>query len=419
MKWTRFTIHTTVDAVDILSYELDAIGIEGIEIEDHIPLSEEDKQKMFVDILPESEVVDNVAQVSFYIEAGGSDTDSGDGGTEPIETDEPVGETEDSLSGNRECAANHMSGKSVEDILHQIQEILDDMGTYTDIGEGRVTVSATEDKDWINNWKQYFKPFRASDRIAIMPRWLDPDSTAGNTEPFSGRPDMMLSNTETASTESMPEDLLQPVAGSTEPPRILRIDPGIAFGTGSHETTKLCIRAIDRFMKEGDRVLDIGTGSGILSIVSLLLGASFATAIDIDEIAVRVARENFDANDINPDTYELLAGNLLGDEAFVREIEERAGRRNTSTRQGDEHLSVQQNDGVVSGYDLVIANILPDVIVPLTALVPRFLKKNGLYITSGILATREPEVRIAMEAAGFTDIETTPMGEWVSLTGRN
>ena len=391
MKWTRFTIHTTVDAVDILSYELDAIGIEGIEIEDHIPLSEEDKQKMFVDILPEPAVVDNVARVSFYIEAGGSDTDSGDGGTEPIETGEHVGGTEDSLSENREYAANHMSGKSVEDILQQIQEILADIGAYTDIGEGRVTVSTTEDKDWINNWTQYFKSFRASDRIAIVPRWQE-------------------------SAENLPEELLQPAVGLTVPPRILRIDPGIAFGTGSHETTRLCIRAIDRAIREGDRVLDIGTGSGILSIVSLLLGASFATAIDIDEIAVRVARENFDANDINPDTYELLAGNLLGDEAFVREIEKRAGW-STATRQNDEE-NISGRDKSVSGYDLVIANILPDVIVPLTALVPRFLKKNGLYITSGILATREPEVRSAMEAAGFTDIETTPMGEWVSLTGR-
>ncbi|MBO4395421.1 MAG: 50S ribosomal protein L11 methyltransferase [Eubacterium sp.] len=389
MKWTRFTIHTTVDAVDILSYELDAIGVEGIEIEDHIPLSEEDKQKMFVDILPEPEVVDDVARVSFYLEA----SDIEDLPDINSESDSVLSRPDKSSSMEQpvdNATENNLSGKSVQEILQQVQEILADIGTYTDIGEGRVTVSTTEDKDWINNWKQYFKPFRASDRIEIFPRWMDAPERA-------------------------------------EPPHILRIDPGIAFGTGSHETTKLCIRAIDRSINNGDRVLDIGTGSGILSIVSLLLGASHATAIDIDEIAVKVAKENFDANNIDPNKYELLAGNLLGDAAFVNLIytKSRNGAAVEQMPQNAEAAAGQTDEETNSipetthpGYDLVIANILPDVIVPLTAIVPRFLKKDGLYITSGILATREKEVRDAMTEAGFTDIETTPMGEWVSLTGR-
>ena len=325
MKWVRFTIHTKVDAVDVLSYELDAIGVEGIEIEDSLPLSKEDKEKMFVDILPDPVETDDVARVSFYKDASDCDPES---------------------------------------MIVKVQEILSDVGSYMDIGEGRVTISETEDKDWINNWKEFFKPFSASEHIYVCPTWIE-------------------------------EETAQPEGVKT-----LRIDPGIAFGTGSHETTKLCIQAIDRLLNKGDHVLDVGCGSGILSIVSLLLGASYATAIDIDKVAVEVAKENFDVNDIDPSVYELIAGNILADEAFANDI--------------DKYAASLPN----GGYDIVVANILPDVIVPLTPMIPRLLKDGGVYVTSGILSTRSHEVEEALKKSGFEDIECIPMGEWVAFTSK-
>ena len=348
MKWIRFTIKTKVDAVDVLSYELDQIGVEGIEIEDHLPLSQEDKEKMFVDILPDPEVVDDIACVHFYID-------------------------------EKDCHP--------EQVIAQVNTILSDVGSYMDIGEGTVSVSETEDKDWINNWKQYFKPFRASDRLAICPTWIE-------------EMDAELMAEATESDGAADEASGAASATSDRHVRKLLIDPGIAFGTGSHETTKLCIQALDRVLQQGDNVLDIGCGSGILSIASLLLDAEFATAIDIDEIAVKVAKENFDVNNISEKSYELIAGNLIGDEKFAKEISEKA------------------ESYPAGGYDIVVANILPDVIVPLTPLVPAFLKKDGIYITSGILATRADEVREALEAADFTDITCTPMGEWVAFCSR-
>lgn len=340
MKWIRFTIKTKIDVVDVLSYELDQIGVEGIEIEDHLPLSQEDKEKMFVDILPDPEVVDDVATVHFYKD-------------------------------ENDCQP--------ESVIAQVNAILSDIGSYMDIGEGTVSVSETEDKDWINNWKQFFKPFRASRRIAICPTWIDEMD------------EELLAETDTLPTPS------DASSGTDTHVRKLLIDPGIAFGTGSHETTKLCIQTLDDCLQSDDNVLDIGCGSGILSITSLLLGAAYATAIDIDEIAVKVAKENFDINDIPETNYELVAGNLLGDEAFVERV---AGKSSAYP---------------AGGYDIVVANILPDVIVPLTPLVPRFLKNGGIYITSGILATRADEVRQALEDAGFTSITCTPMGEWVAF----
>ncbi len=357
MKWTRFTINTHIDAVDVLSYELDAIGVEGIEIEDSIPLSEEDKAKMFVDILPDPVAPSDDAKVSFYMEAG---------------------------------------SVSPEDMICRVQEILNEISSYINIGKGTVEISETEDIDWINNWKEFFKPFRASDRIAICPTWIDempeellqekcPDSRDGVSGDTDG------SNAPSGGTAR---------ASQKCPPAVLRIDPGIAFGTGSHETTKLCIRKLDELIQGGETVLDVGCGSGILSIAALLLGAKYAVATDIDEMAVKVARENFDVNSIDQASYELIVGNVLADMDFAGSIVGKSSMINPDGK---------------TGYDIVVANILPDVIVPLTKLVPGFLKPGGRYITSGILATRESEVRDALEKSGFKNIETTPMGEWVSI----
>lgn len=310
MKWIRFTLDTHTDAVDMLSYMLDEIGVEGIEIEDHVPLSEEDKKKMFVDILPDPEDNDGTAKVHFYMEP-------------------------------KNC--------NPEKIMMQVQDIFQEVKQFCNIGKGTVSLSETEDKDWINNWKTFFKPFRAADNIVIKPTW------------------------ETYEKENEDDILIE-------------IDPGIAFGTGSHETTKLCIQALDKYVKEGDSVLDVGCGSGILSIAALKLGAAHATAIDIDEVAVKVAAENMEVNHIPASQYTLYDGDLITN-SFLKV---KAG----------------------TGHDIVVANILADVIIPLTGVIRPHLKKDGLYITSGIINTKEDEVREALIANGFEILGVEYMKEW-------
>ena len=206
MKWTKFTLKTTTAAVDLIGSMLDDIGIEGIEIEDHVPLSAEDTKGMFIDILPELPPDDGTAMVSFYLE-------------------DPAG---------------------AEGILRQVEEGLEDLRQFVDVGEGTLVMSETEDKDWINNWKQYFKPFTVDD-ILIKPTW-----------------------------EKVPQEHKDKL--------LIQIDPGTAFGTGMHETTQLCIRQLSRYVKEGTRVLDVGTGSGILGIAALKLGAKQVFGTDLDEM---------------------------------------------------------------------------------------------------------------------------------------
>lgn len=310
MKWIRFTLDTHIDSVDILSYMLDEIGVEGIEIEDNLPLSEEDKKKMFVDILPDPKENDGSAKVHFYMEP-------------------------------QDC--------NPEKVMMQVQDIFQELKQFSNIGKGTITLSETEDKDWINNWKTFFKPFRAADNIVIKPTW----------EEYEKEKD---------------SDIL------------IEIDPGIAFGTGSHETTKLCIQALAKYVKEGDSILDVGCGSGILSIAALKLGAKHATAIDIDEVAVKVAAENMEVNRLAPSQYTLYDGDLI-----------------TNT-----FLKVKAG----TGHDIVVANILADVIIPLTGVIRPHIKKGGLYITSGIINTKEEEVRESLLENGFEILGVEYMKEW-------
>jgi ribosomal protein L11 methyltransferase len=316
MKWTKFTLKTTTAAVDLIGSMLDDIGIEGIEIEDHVPLSAEDTKGMFIDILPELPPDDGTAMVSFYLE-------------------DPAG---------------------AEGILRQVEEGLEDLRQFVDVGEGTLVMSETEDKDWINNWKQYFKPFTVDD-ILIKPTW-----------------------------EQVPQEHKDKL--------LIQIDPGTAFGTGMHETTQLCIRQLSRYVKEGVRVLDVGTGSGILGIAALKLGAKQVFGTDLDENAVSAVRENIEANQISENQFQVVQGNLIEDE----DIRMQAGEE---------------------CYDIAVANILAPVIILLQAEIGRHLKQGGIFITSGIINTKEEEVRAAMEANKRLEIvETTYQGDWVSITAR-
>ena len=337
MKWIKFTLDTHTDAVDILSYMLDEIGVEGIEIEDHVPLSEADKKQMYVDILPDPEFNDGSAKVHFYME---------------LENCNP------------------------EKVMLQVQEIFEEIKTYTNIGKGTVSLSETEDKDWINNWKTFFKPFRAAENVIIKPTW----------------------------ETSFPDDY------NSSEDIVIDIDPGIAFGTGTHETTKLCIQALSHYGCQGKRILDVGCGSGILAIAALKLGASYASATDIDEVAVGVAGENMAVNGISPEQYSLFTGDLINNVAKDYSYTFHPPVKSDSDEAAD---AVTLSELLGNGYDIVVANILADVIIPLSGVVRPHMKEGGLFISSGIIDTKADEVEAALKENGFDIIARETLKEWV------
>ena len=315
MKWNRFTVKTKTEAEDIVISTLAEVGIEGVEIQDKQPLTEEDKAQMFVDIMPEGPADDGVAYLNFYLE---EDADK-------------------------------------EAILKDVREALDDLKNFMDIGEATIEESQTEDKDCINNWKQYFQQFYVDD-ILIVPSWEE-------------------------------------VKAEDKDKMILHIDPGTAFGTGMHETTQLVIRQLKKYVTPDTEMLDVGTGSGILGIVALKLGAKHVLGTDLDPCAVPAVAENKEANQIVDETFDMVIGNIIDDKA----IQDQAGYEK---------------------YDIVTANILADVLIPLTPVIVNQMKKGAYYITSGILDVKEEVVVEAVKAAGLTVVEVTHQGEWVSVTAR-
>ena len=250
-----------------------------------------------------------------------------------------------------------LNGEAVtqEEILDRVKQELDGLRPFCEIGEGSIAVDETEDIDWINNWKQYFHQFTIDD-LLVIPSW------------------------ETVK----PED---------KGKRILHIDPGTAFGTGMHETTQLCIRQLKKYLTPETELLDVGTGSGILSIVSLMYGAKHAIGTDLDPCAVDAVDDNRRNNGISPGQFELIIGNIITE----KEVQDRVGYEK---------------------YDIVAANILADVLVPLTPVIVRHMKPGGIYITSGIIDDKEETVVEAVKAAGLTVEEVTYQGEWVSVTAR-
>lgn len=245
--------------------------------------------------------------------------------------------------------------KTSEQLLAEIREELSGLQEFMDIGEGTVSVDETEDIDWINNWKQYFHQFTIDD-ILVIPSW----------------------------EEAEPEN---------EGRLVLHIDPGTAFGTGMHDTTQLCIRALRKYITRDTVLLDVGTGSGILAILSLMFGAKKAIGTDLDICAVDAVRENKEANGIPEDSFELLIGNIITD----KEVQDQVG---------------------YECYDIVVANILAEVLVPLTPVIVHQLKKGGIYITSGIIDDKEETVAAAVRAAGLTVLDIQHQGEWVSVVAR-
>ena len=316
MKWNKYTLKTRTEAEDLISSMMQDAGIEGIEIEDKVPLSQRDKEQMFVDILPDAPEDDGVAYISFYLEP---------------EDDQAQ-------------------------MLERVREGLDEIRSWgVDVGEGTIAASETEDKDWINNWKEFFHQFYVDD-ILIKPSW----------------------------EEVQPED---------RDKLLIQIDPGTAFGTGMHETTQLCIRQLRKYLTPETVLLDVGTGSGILSIISLKLGAKHAVGTDLDPCAREAVKENMEVNGIDPASFEMLIGNIISE----KEVQDRVG---------------------YGCYDIVVANILAEVLVPLTPVILSQLKPGGIYITSGIIDDKEDLVVKTVKDCGLTVLEVTHQGEWVSVTAR-
>lgn len=315
MKWNKFRLKTTTEAEDIVSSMLMDLGIQGVEIEDRVPLTKQDQEQMFVDILPQIPEDDGTAYLTFY-----------------LEEEENAGE-----------------------VLSRVQKELEEMRSYVDVGECTIEESQTEDVDWVNNWKQYFHQFYIDD-ILVIPSW-------------------------------------EQVEAKDSDKMVIHIDPGTAFGTGMHETTQLCIRQLKKYVTEGARILDVGCGSGILGMLALKFGASYSVGTDLDPCAIDAAHENMKANGIEEGQYEVMIGNIIDD----KEVQDRVG---------------------YGKYDIVAANILADVLVPLTPVIKGQLKDGGIYITSGIIEDKEDTVTKAVKDAGFEILEVNHQGEWVSVTAR-
>ena len=311
MKWNQFRLKTTTEAEDIVSSMLADLGIEGVQIEDKIPLTQSDKEQMFVDILPDIPEDDGCAYLTFYL-------------------DEDVDKQE---------------------MLLKVRQELEEMRSYLNVGECTIEESQTEDVDWVNNWKQYFHQFYIDD-ILVIPSW---------------------ENVEAKDSDKM----------------VIHIDPGTAFGTGMHETTQLCIRQLKKYVTEDTEILDVGCGSGILGMLALKFGAKHSVGTDLDPCAIDATYENMDNNGISRDQYEVMIGNIIDDKA----VQDKVGYEK---------------------YDIVAANILADVLVPLTPVIIHQMKKGGIYITSGIIEDKEDVVVEAVKEV----LEVNHQGEWVSVTAR-
>lgn len=320
MKWNKYRLKTTTQASDFVCGVLIELGILGMEVEDNVQLTEEEKKAQFIDYLADLPVDDGTAYVSFYTEEDTEDKDN-------------------------------------QKLLDNLREKLKEASSFMDVGEGSIEKSMTEDVDWVNNWKKYFKSFTVG-KFFIKPTWEEIDEQHKNME-------------------------------------MIEIDPGTAFGTGKHDTTQLCIKQLVKYVKENDKVLDLGCGSGILSIVAKKLGAADVDMTDIDPAAIDAVSDNFKVNHMAMDDVNVIAGNVLEDEELCKKFENKK-------------------------YDIVVANILADVIMPIAGMVDRFLKPGGIFISSGIIYMKEDDVKEAINNnPNLTLTDVVNQGDWRAIMAKN
>ena len=338
MKWIKYQIHTTTKYANIIGDILCELDINGYEITDHVPLTEKEEKQMYTDIPADMGFDDGTSILTFYTEA-------------PDNNDNAFFSTGSSLRDGR------MEDKDIPvpgDIIGKIQSRITAMQEFIPVPVPVINYSVEDDTEWKDKWKENFKPFRIADNIIIKPTW-----------------------------EQIPDDM-----GNDD--IILEIDPGSAFGTGTHETTKLCLLSLRDYITPGTEILDAGCGSGILAISALLCGAKSAFCLDIDPAAVDAALENAKVNNISPERIKVFKANILEDTDII----------------------TKNHPGL---FDIAVANILADVIVLLASHIGRYIKDNGLFISSGILAEKAGEVEEALLNNNFRITSKNTLGEWVSF----
>ncbi|MCR5215131.1 MAG: 50S ribosomal protein L11 methyltransferase [Eubacterium sp.] len=364
MIWKKFTIETSLEAVDILSDFLSEQGIEGIQIEDNVPLTEEEIKQMFVDIPLILGEDDGSAKISCFLDDSFDD-------------------------------------KRIEELKVLVTNELKTISQFLQIGSGKISVENTsDDSTWNDKFKENFKPVRLFDDLVIMP-------DTGFEYDF----------------EILPQD------------KIINIKSVTAFGTGTHETTKLCLEQVKNNMTQNGSVFDIGCGSGILSIGACLLGAGYVHGLDIDPQAVKASAINAEASGLGSDRIEFSCGNLLADnriaENYLAKNDNKKRMEKASIGSGIASpvnpdnaammvdIKLGEADPIPARrYDIVVANILADVIIPLSLVVPDYLSENGIFVASGISDKKESEVLDALINNGYEILEITRENEWVCIVSR-
>ncbi|ADQ04884.1 ribosomal protein L11 methyltransferase [Caldicellulosiruptor owensensis OL] len=301
MRWYEISIKTTEEAEDAVSNILYELGANGVVIEDN-------------EIVSKPNLWDYIDENQF------------------------------TKKDYAKVCAYFPESSNILELTHTIEERLKEIARYINIGEGKITISEVDEKDWAEEWKKYYKPVEIGD-IVIVPSWEDYKAEDSKT--------------------------------------IVRLDPGMAFGTGTHESTALCLEAIQKYVKPGMDVLDVGTGSGILAIAAKKLLASRVLAVDIDEVAVKVAMENAKLNGVE---IEIKKNNLV--------------------------------EGIEEKFDIVVANIVADIIIRLSTDVNRVLKDSGIFISSGIIEDRLEDVLKSFEKNSLEIVEVKKMGTWCLIVSK-
>lgn len=343
MKWIQYKIHTTTNDVELLGEILYEFGIQGFEITDHIPPTPQEERLMFTDIPADREEDDGKAVITFYTEG-----------------DNPESEREFFSTGSslRDDACTTAAPiYDPENLIASLKKRIGEMSLYAPLTQPDITYHIQDDSQWKDKWKENFQAFRVAPQLIVKPVWED-------------TPDF-----------------------ATENDVIIQIDPGSAFGTGTHETTKLCMISLKNHIHPHTKILDAGCGSGILAISALLSGAESAFCLDIDPAAVSGTKQNAALNQIDENRMTVMQGNILTDADQIQSM-------------------------TTEPFDVAVANILADVIIPLTGVIRPFLKESGIFISSGILSEKADDVKAALKENHFTILEENTLGEWVSFVAQ-